>query len=131
MTDDVALILLPTVLYRSAQVLDMAKITMAAKERQIIIGWDLCHAIGAIEMDLTQIDADFAVWCTYKYLSGGPGSTAGLYISIRNTLIVILERPVGSGIKTKHNSNLIIHLNINEMLQGGKLEHQIFYLWHH
>lgn len=81
MTDDVALILLPTVLYRSAQVLDMAKITMAAKERQIIIGWDLCHAIGAIEMDLTQIDADFAVWCTYKYLSGGPGSTAGLYIN--------------------------------------------------
>ena len=81
MTNDVALILLPTVLYRSAQVLDMEKLTMAAKERDIIIGWDLCHAIGAIEMDLTLIDADFAVWCTYKYLSGGPGSTAGLYIN--------------------------------------------------
>nr|WP_263314728.1 kynureninase [Mammaliicoccus sp. Marseille-Q6498] len=81
MTEDVALILLPTVLYRSAQVLDMEKITMAAKERDIIIGWDLCHAIGALEMDFTQIDADFAVWCTYKYLSAGPGATAGLYIN--------------------------------------------------
>lgn len=81
MTDDVALILLPTVLYRSAQVLDMEKITMAAKERNIIIGWDLCHAIGALDMNLTRVDADFAVWCTYKYLSAGPGSTAALYIN--------------------------------------------------
>lgn len=81
MTDDVALILLPTVLYRSAQVLDMAKITMAAKERDILIGWDLCHAIGALEINFNQINPDFAVWCTYKYLSGGPGSTAGIYIN--------------------------------------------------
>ncbi|XP_063367908.1 kynureninase-like [Cydia amplana] len=81
MTDDVAVILLPTVLYRSAQVLDMKKVTDAAKERGIIIGWDLCHAIGSVEMDLGSLDCDFAVWCTYKYLNGGPGSTAALYIN--------------------------------------------------
>lgn len=81
MTSDVALILLPAVLYRSAQILDIEKITKAAHERDIIIGWDLCHAIGAIEMDFNKLNPDFAVWCTYKYLSGGPGSIAGLYIN--------------------------------------------------
>lgn len=83
-TDDVALIFLPTVLYRSAQILDMQKVTEAAKKRDVIIGWDLCHAVGAIEIDLKAIDADFAVWCTYKYLNGGPGSPAGLYMNRRH-----------------------------------------------
>lgn len=84
MTEDVALVLLPTVLYRSAQVIDMRKITRAARERGITIGWDLSHAVGAIPLDLNSLDADFAVWCTYKYLNGGPGSTAGLYINRRH-----------------------------------------------
>ncbi|XP_045775625.1 kynureninase-like [Maniola jurtina] len=81
MTSDVALVLLPTVYYRSAQVLDMAKITKAAKSKGIIIGWDLSHAVGSIEVDLKYLDVDFAVWCTYKYLNGGPGATSGLYIN--------------------------------------------------
>lgn len=81
MTPDVTLILLPTVLYRSAQVLDMERLTKAAHERNIIIGWDLCHAIGAIKMDFQKIQPDFAIWCTYKYLNGGPGSVAGMYLN--------------------------------------------------
>ena len=81
MSDDVALILLPTVLYRSAQVLDMERLTKAAHERGIIIGWDLCHAIGAITMDFQKIQPDFAIWCTYKYLAAGPGSIAGMYLN--------------------------------------------------
>lgn len=81
MTDDVALVVLPTVLYRSAQIVDMKKITAAAHARGIIVGWDLCHAIGAIEMDFNDVQPDFAVWCTYKYLNGGPGSVAGFYIN--------------------------------------------------
>lgn len=81
MTDDVAIILLPTVLYRSSQVLDMKRITKAAHQRGILIGWDLCHAIGAIPMDFKEVDPDFAIWCTYKYLSAGPGSIAGLYMN--------------------------------------------------
>ncbi|MGG5340826.1 kynureninase [Enterococcus sp. AZ192] len=81
MTDDVAIILLPTVLYRSSQVLDMGKVTKAAHDKGILIGWDLCHAIGAIPMDFKEVQPDFAVWCTYKYLSAGPGSIAGLYMN--------------------------------------------------
>ncbi|XP_034833649.1 kynureninase-like [Maniola hyperantus] len=81
MTSDVALVLLPTVYYRSAQILDMEKVTKAAKSKGIIIGWDLSHAIGSIEIDLKSLDIDFAVWCTYKYLNGGPGATSGLYIN--------------------------------------------------
>lgn len=81
MTDDVALVLLPSALYRSAQILDMKRITEAAKERGIYIGWDLCHSIGAYPHDFADVQPDFAIWCTYKYLSAGPGSNAGLYIN--------------------------------------------------
>lgn len=81
MTEDVALVLLPAVLYRSAQLIDMKRLAKAAHERGIIIGFDLCHAIGAVEIDFQAIQPDFAVWCTYKYLNGGLGSTAGLYIN--------------------------------------------------
>lgn len=84
MTDDVAMILLPTVLYRSSQIVDMKRVTKAAHQRGILIGWDLCHAIGAIPMDFKDIQPDFAVWCTYKYLSAGPGSIAGLYMNRRH-----------------------------------------------
>lgn len=81
MTDDICVILLPTVLYRSAQIVDMKKITKAAHEKGIYIGWDLCHAIGAVQFDFQEVDPDFAIWCTYKYLNGGPGAVASLYIN--------------------------------------------------
>jgi kynureninase len=81
MTDDVALILLPSVLYRSAQLLDMKRITEEAHKRGIIIGWDLCHSIGVVPHDFQDINPDFAVWCNYKYLSAGPGAIAGFYIN--------------------------------------------------
>lgn len=84
MDDDVALILLPSVLYRSAQLLDMKLITKKAHDRGIIIGWDLAHSIGAIPHDFKNIEPDFAVWCSYKYLSSGPGATAGMYINKRH-----------------------------------------------
>lgn len=84
MTPDVAMILLPSVLYRSSQLLDMERLTKAAHERGIIIGFDLCHSIGSVNHDFGAIGCDFAVWCNYKYLSGGPGATAGLYINRRH-----------------------------------------------
>ncbi|MGG0668603.1 kynureninase [Lederbergia citrisecunda] len=80
MTDDVALIVLPAVLYRSGQVLDMEKLTKAANERNIPIGFDLCHSIGAVEHALHEWGVDFAFWCTYKHLNGGPGSVGGLFV---------------------------------------------------
>lgn len=84
MKEDVALILLPSVLYRSAQLLDMELITKEAHKRGIIIGWDLAHSIGSVPHDFKKIDPDFAVWCSYKYLNGGPGANAGMYINRRH-----------------------------------------------
>ena len=81
MTDDTALILLPSVLYRSACLVDMQLIADAARERNIYAGFDLSHSIGSVPHDFQSLDCDFAVWCTYKYLNGGPGSIAGLYIN--------------------------------------------------
>lgn len=80
MTDDIALIVLPAVLYRSGQILDMEKLAKAANERGIPIGFDLCHSIGSVEHELHDWGADFAFWCTYKHLNGGPGSVAGLFV---------------------------------------------------
>ena len=81
LTDEVALALLPSLLYRSAQLLDMERVTRAAHEKDIIIGWDLSHSIGSVPHDFKVIDPDFAIWCTYKHISGGPGSNAILYIN--------------------------------------------------
>src|SRR5699024_2220495 len=74
----------PSVLYRSGQILDMKRLTQAAHERGILIAFDLCHSIGAMPHQLTEWGVDFAVWCTYKYLNGGPGSVAGVYVNKRH-----------------------------------------------
>lgn len=84
MTDDIAVIILSGVLYRSGQVLDMQKITEAAHARNCLVGFDLCHSIGAIPHALDEWDVDFAFWCNYKHLNGGPGATGGLYVNQRH-----------------------------------------------
>lgn len=84
MTEDVALIVLPGVLYRSGQILDMERLTTEAHNRDILIGFDLCHSIGAIPHHVTKWGVDFAFWCNYKYLNAGPGSVAGLYVNKRH-----------------------------------------------
>lgn len=83
-TDEVALVLLPSVLYRSSQLLDLKKLTDAAHAKGILIGFDLCHSIGNVNHEFTDISPDFAMWCNYKYLSGGPGAVAGLYVNSRH-----------------------------------------------
>lgn len=80
MTEEVALVILPGVLYRSGQVLNLEKLTKAAHKRGILIGFDLCHSIGSVPHLLHDIGADFAFWCNYKHLNGGPGSVAGLFV---------------------------------------------------
>ncbi|WP_419393208.1 kynureninase [Cytobacillus praedii] len=81
MTDEVALIVLAGVLYRSGQILDMKKITKAAHKRGIVVAFDLCHSIGSIPHSLSEWGADFAFWCSYKHLNGGPGAVAGIYVN--------------------------------------------------
>ncbi|GGD04125.1 kynureninase [Thalassobacillus devorans] len=80
MNEETALLLLPSVLYRSGQLLDMKKITEAAHAQGIIVGFDLAHSIGALPHELHDWGVDFAVWCTYKYLNSGPGGVGGLYV---------------------------------------------------
>lgn len=79
-----ALLLVPSVLYRSGQLFDLARLARAAHEREVIIGLDCCHSIGAIPHQFDEWGIDFACWCNYKYLNNGPGGTAGLYVNRRH-----------------------------------------------
>lgn len=84
MTDEVALVFLPTVLYRSGQLLDVGRLAAAARERGITVGFDAAHSVGAVPHAFSEWGVDFAVWCGYKYLNGGPGAVAGLYVNGRH-----------------------------------------------
>lgn len=84
MTDEVALVVLPSVLYRSGQILDMKRLTAEAHARGILIGFDCCHSVGAIPHYFDEWDADFAYWCNYKHLNGGPGGVGGLFVNSRH-----------------------------------------------
>jgi kynureninase len=80
MTEEVTLIVLPTVLYRSGQLLDIERLTVEAHKRGIAIGFDGCHSVGAIPHQFHQWGVDFAYWCTYKYLNSGPGGVGALFV---------------------------------------------------
>ena len=81
MTERVALVLLPTVLYRSGQLLDAERLTREAHERGIVIGFDAAHSIGSVPHSFSDWGVDFALWCSYKHLNGGPRAVAGLYVN--------------------------------------------------
>jgi len=77
---DVALLILSAVNYRSAAIVDIAAVTSAARDAGVLVLWDLSHAAGSIPVELGANRIDLAVGCTYKYLNGGPGSPAFLYV---------------------------------------------------
>lgn len=81
MSEEIALILLPSVLYRSGQLLDMEYLSNEAIKRRIMIGFDCSHSAGAMPHYFDQWGIDFAFWCHYKYMNNGPGGVAGLYIN--------------------------------------------------
>ena len=81
--DDVALALLPSVLYRSGQLLDLPRLAAAARERGVSLGFDCAHSVGAVPHRFDEWGVDWAFWCSYKYLNAGPGAIGGLYVNRR------------------------------------------------
>lgn len=82
--DSTALILLPGIQYYSGQLFDIPRITAHARARGIVVGWDLAHAAGNVELRLHDWDVDFACWCTYKYINAGAGAIAGAFVHERH-----------------------------------------------
>ncbi len=94
LTDEIAVLMLTEVDYRTGRLHDMARLTEIARPKGIITVWDLAHSAGALPVDLGGCDVDFAVGCTYKYLNSGPGGPAFIYVSPRHADRV---RPALSG----------------------------------
>lgn len=82
--DDVAVLLLTQVHYKSGRVRDMAEVTRRAHAKSILVIWDLSHSAGAIPVDLNAANADFAVGCGYKFFNGGPGAPAFIFVAARH-----------------------------------------------
>ncbi len=81
--DEIALVFMGGINYYNGQCYDMASITSAAHRHGMLVGFDLAHAMGNVALDLHGWDVDFACWCCYKYLNGGPGAVAAVYIHER------------------------------------------------
>ncbi len=82
--EDIALVLWPGVQYLTGQAFDLNRIARAAHGAGALIGFDLAHTVGNMPFPLRELTADFAVWCSYKYLNAGPGATAGVFVHHRH-----------------------------------------------
>ncbi|WP_199096141.1 kynureninase [Dyella sp. ASV21] len=80
----IALVMLPGIQYRTGQAFDLAGITRLASRHGCMVGFDLAHAVGNMPLQLHDSGADFAIWCSYKYLNSGPGAVGGAFVHERH-----------------------------------------------
>lgn len=106
---DAALILLPGIQYYSGQLFDMPRITAHARSKGLVVGWDLAHAAGNVELKLHDWDVDFACWCTYKYINAGPGSIAGAFVHERH-----------GGVTRDEQGKMVFHPRLSGWYGGDK-----------
>tara|TARA_X000000950_G_scaffold4124_1_gene4286 strand:- start:8128 stop:9372 length:1245 start_codon:yes stop_codon:yes gene_type:complete len=82
--DELNLVLLPGIQYYSGQLIDIKKISNVCRKYNIILGVDFAHAIGNVPINLSELQIDFASWCSYKYLNSGPGGISGIYVNAKH-----------------------------------------------
>lgn len=83
--NEIALVCFSGIQYYTGQLFDIEKITKKGHEMGCIVGWDLAHAAGNINLKLHDWDIDFAAWCSYKYLNAGPGGIGGIFVNEKHT----------------------------------------------
>jgi kynureninase len=93
--NQLAVVMIGGVNFFTGQLFDIPKITSAAQQRGITVGFDLAHAIGNVPLSLHDWNVDFAVWCSYKYLNAGPGAVGGAFIHERHATNTELPRLAG------------------------------------
>jgi kynureninase len=93
--EELALVFIGGVNYYTGQVFDMDTITKAGHEAGAIVGWDLAHAAGNIELKLHDWNVDFASWCSYKYMNSGPGNASGCFVHEKHHKDTTLDRFAG------------------------------------
>lgn len=93
--EEIALVLWPGVQYLTGQVFDLERIARAGRRAGAMVGFDLAHSVGNVPVALGELSADFAVWCSYKYLNAGPGAIAGCFVSSRHFAPPVRHRLAG------------------------------------
>ena len=94
--EQIALVLWPGVQFRTGQAFDLARNARSVRARGCVLGFDLAHSIGNVPIELHGSEADFAVWCSYKYLNGGPGAIGGCFVHQRHADAQPRDRHVGA-----------------------------------